>query len=929
MRTKFKPLLWCLLLSVLGSCGESAQKTFKIGVSQPSRDEWRDQMNNEMQREMLFHDDAALEIRTAHDNDSLQEADINYFIDNGFDAIIVAPNKADALVPVIKKARSKGIQVIVFDRALGSDDFTAYIDLDNVGIGREAGECVVHYLGNKGGNVVEIRGLDGSSPANQRHSGFISTLEHDSLHRLILSVTANWKEGRAFVVMDSILSSRDDVDLVYAHNDGMAIGAAKAAEKHNRPDIIIIGTDAAPVPGISAVRDGVIDASIIYPTDGHRVIRRAMDILHKKPFNRIEHVPSMTMVDKSNADLLLRQSDLLRDRTDQLERLNQLNIGISDRNTTQKWLLYSALVVLILLVTGLFLLVRMLRQRKRYENVMAEKNRQLEVEHEKQLELYGQLEDATKSKLAFFTNVSHDLRTPLTLICEPVEQVAKSGTLSPSNKSLIDVALRNAKILRRMIEEILEFRRIENGKSEIAITPFDIFKYIHEWSESFRTIAQKRGLRFNVDVEEGYPVVLTDSRKIERIFHNLLSNALKFTPTGGSIAVSASISEGKLIIKVTDTGIGMDEEEKTHVFDRFYQANRLSASGSGIGLSLTKNFVELLGGTISLKSKLGEGSTFEVNIPVVMANKNSDYNRDNDSEELTDAGLGNELIHGGGNSYYDTSKHAGNSCADHSGFDKEKPLVLVVDDNADLRSLVVGMLEPDFNVIEAEDGRVALKLALRYVPDIVVCDVMMPRMDGLELCLRIKSERATSHIPVLMVTARSLDEQRLEGYDSGADGYITKPFTEDLLLSRLRNLLDNRQRIYRSLLEYDPKLNESDFKHRKLPASRSEAVENEFYSDFLGAIRNNFANPDLSISDLSSELGIGATQLSRKIKALNGKTPVDILREYRLNEARALLISTERPISEIAYSVGFGSPQYFAKCFRDAFGTTPTEIRKK
>lgn len=301
-------------------CGEPQPK-FRIGVSQCSDDAWRSQMNDEIRREMLFHDDAEVEIRSSDDDNDRQIKDIDYFIDNGFDIIIVSPREANAITPVIKKAYDKGIPVIVFDRSINGDSYTSYIKLDNYGIGRAAAEYAVHALGDGPAKIIEIRGLDDSSPAKERHRGFNNVIDSTRDKTVVASVTAGWNETPAYMLTDSLLKLHPDVKLVYAHNDVMALGASKALKKHDRDDVIVLGTDAAPALGITAVADSMIDATFIYPTEGERVIRKAMAILKGENYDRIEDVPAQYAVDRSNADILLKQNKLIADKTHQIEML--------------------------------------------------------------------------------------------------------------------------------------------------------------------------------------------------------------------------------------------------------------------------------------------------------------------------------------------------------------------------------------------------------------------------------------------------------------------------------------------------------------------------------------------------------------------------------------------------------------------------------
>lgn len=895
---------------LLSGCGNN-EKKFKIGVSQCSDDEWRSQMNDEMRREIMFHDDAEIEIRTANDNNAEQIADLKYFTDNDFDLIIVSPREAESITPAVKRAFDKGIPVIVFDRNINGPYYTSYMELDNEGIGRSAAQYARHAIGDKTGNILELRGLDGSTPSIERHKGFNSVIDNEGRLKIVSSVSANWKGDDAYKAADTLLRQHPEVNVIYAHNDVMALGAAKAAKNLGREDIIILGTDAAPALGIQAVADSMIDATFVYPTEGERIIRNAIDILNGKPYRKIDHVPARYAVDSTNAEILLRQNELLNDKTRQIELLNGRNEQITSVNTVQKKFLLAMVIAAFLLVIIAIAMLYFLRQRKKYTKLLSQKNKQLQDDKDQLDTLYIRLQEATNSKLVFFTNVSHDLRTPVSLISEPVRQLAEADYLKPEHATMANVALKNVNILQRLIEQILDFRKLQNGRTELNLQEADIMKLVEEWASSFKTIASRRLINFTV-VTDGECRMGLDEHKLERVFFNILSNAFKFTPDGGEINVECLQEDSEAIIKVKDTGIGMTTEEASHVFERFYQVDKVRPKGSGIGLSLSKAFIEMMGGSISVESTPGKGSTFIIRIPIQHVEnkleKSENYNEDFRKEIITELEpVEREIV-------------------EH---DPDRQLILAIDDNPDVTTLLKEILSDKYNVITANEGKTGIRMARKYVPDLIISDIMMPGIDGLEVCRIIKNEIETSHIPVLMLTACSLDEQRMQSYDSGADSFISKPFTSEMILSRCANLILNRKKVHD--LYADPL---KAIKEKKtttvLPASDDRnALESDFYNSFLAIVTNRFAESDLSVADIASHLGIGATQLSRKIKALTNFSPVDIIRNIRLRNARRQLLTSEKSISEIAYDNGFSSPQYFSKCFRDLYGETPTEMRNK
>jgi len=905
----FKKVILCLaacfLFLPLGGCREKAK--YRIGVSQCSSDDWRKKMNEEIYREVLLHPEAMVEIRSAEDSNVKQIADIRYFKDNGFDIIIASPNEADAITPIIKEVYESGTPVVVFDRNINGDTYTARQDADNDDIGRAAASYAYSLVGD-GGKVLEIYGLKGSTPAIGRHNGFAAAADSLNLS-IIASAYGDWNHDDAARVVDSLLCIYKDVDLIFAHNDRMAIAASEMADKHGR-DIRIIGVDAAPEIGITAVAEGKIDATFLYPTEGYRLIRTALAILKGEPYDKLTQLPVSSAVDNTNADILLLQNESLKEETSKIRKLKKLVDDYWNQHSAQTALFYAAIAILLLLFGVLFLILRAFWLHKRHQAALLEQNRILEEQRDTEKKLNEQLNAATQSKLVFFTNVSHDLRTPLTLIAEPIEQLADADYLTPQHKTLMKIANKNVKILRRLINQILDFRKYENGKLKVNLTEVNPGELIREWSDGFQSVALKRHIKLTVDIdlEPDFTLAL-DSEKIERVFFNLLSNAFKYTPDNGKIGVNCRIESNALIFKVKDTGRGIAGEDLGNIFDRFYQVDKVHPNGSGIGLSLAKAFVELHGGSIEVESELGKGSTFTVSLPIGHVETTSEVasmQRVIPEDEIV-AELDEIDVQTG--------------VADNS-----KPLLLIIDDNDDIRSLVRELLGDDYSIIEAPSGKDGIRLASKYVPDLIICDVMMPVMDGLECCRLIKEEVSTSHIPVLMLTACSMDEQRIQGYESGADAYLAKPFNARMLRMRCRNLIDNRKRIKQLWTSASalPQQTSTD-----KPAAPVNDIDSEFYLRFLDIVKEEMGNPDINIDGIAAKLGIGRSQFYRKIKSLTNFSPVELLRKLRLEKARELLTTTEKAISEIAYDVGFSAPAYFTRVYREMFGETPSDLRER
>lgn len=923
-----------LIGALMLGCSKS-ERRYKIGVSQCSEDDWRSKLNDEIEREMMFHNEIDVEIRSADDNSQKQIDDIDYFIKNGVDILIVAPNEANGLTPKIKEVYERGIPVVLFDRDINGETYTANIRVDNYRIGQMASE----YAGNlvKGDvKVIEVRGLDGSTPADDRRSGFKHGADSIGRIDIIASACARWNKEDAKIVVDSMLAKHPEVNLIYAHNDRMAIGASESARAIGRDDIKIIGVDAAPEIGIQAVADGVIDATFLYPTEGQHIITRAIDIIEGRPFPRDEYLPVASAVDSSNAGILLLQNKQLIYETDKMKKLKKEVDVYWQKHSSQTAFLYAMIVIIVLLAGMVYIIWRWYYVAQQHRGQLQEKNRELEEQRDRQKILNEQLTKATNSKLVFYTNVSHDLRTPLTLIADPIEQILDKPDMEEERKNtLLQIAAKNAKILNRLINQLLDFRKYENGKLSLHLEEVDFGVEAREWVESFRSVATRRHIKLNIEMAEGEDYRLAiDKEKIERVIFNLLSNAFKHTPDNGHITFESFIEDGKLHISVIDDGVGISEENLEKIFERFYQVEKVHPDGSGIGLALTKAFVELHSGTLSVESQPGKGSKFSVTLPILHITAESGA----ESEERNIDEVKDIFLEGAINEIdaLETAEEDGVG----EGKEDEKPVMLIIDDNADIRLMIKEQFRDRYRIISAGNGEEGLRMSVKYVPDIIICDVMMPKMDGFECCRRIKGEVTTSHIPVLLLTACSLDEQRAEGYESGADGYISKPFSYKVLESRIVNLIENRKRI-RELYDMQSKPEsgikaDAEKKDAKMPVESSKAIksvggdiDSDFYRKFLDILEPELGDSDLSVEEIARQMGLGRTQFYRKIKSLTNYSPNELIRHIRLKKARRMLTSSELSVSEIAYAAGFSNPAYFTKCFREVYGKTPSELREE
>lgn len=709
-----------LLLLVFVSCSD---RRTVIGVSQCSDDLWRQKVNREIKIGQYQYKNVDVVFASADNNGQRQARQIDSLVKTKVDLLVVAPSDVKTVAPAIERAYRAGIPVILYDRMIESTHYTAYIGTDNVAIGKEVADYLAHQLQGRG-TVVEITGERGSTPVADRHRGFMQGMKAFPQIQVV-TLEGDWNLAGAKKLMRQYMDAGKPVDAVFGHNDAEAWGAQQAAKEKNREkQMLFVGIDGLPGEnqGVDLVDKGVMTASYIYPTKGEAIVPLAMNILQGKPYKRMNYFQS-ALVTAENAKLIDMQYKEIEDQT------ADLNTIYSSINEYMKMYRWQKIISILAVAVVLLLLIMIFYRRK--------------VRREKE-KLNKQRKQMADDKIAFFTNVSHQLRTPLTLVSGPLNRLMQADNYTEEQKMLLQVVMRNVGQLETLTADVLNFKEQVDAMNQASAD---------EACE--KELSQH---------------VLRDSR------HQMLLQQ--------------------------------------------------------------------------------------------------------DVEELS--------------------------------------TILIVDDNEDIRSYLRVLLAGLYYVIEASDGQNGLRLAKESVPDLIVSDVMMPVMDGLTFCSKIKEDEVTSHIPVILLTARSEESQRIEGYEHGADAYITKPFSDHLLLVRISNLLQARRQ--RKNDEAKQMLSAEDIQ-------TDEPGERMFLERFKKAAKSHIGDANLRMDDLGSELSLSKVQMYRKVKALTGKTPAEVLREMRMQKAYSLLKQTDKTISEVAAEVGFAIPGYFSACFKKQFGINPTELR--
>jgi len=548
------------------------------------------------------------------------------------------------------------------------------------------------------------------------------------------------------------------------------------------------------------------------------------------------------------------------------------------------------------------------------------RNVRLRQQHQQQLLQQQQELDDTKSR--FFANIAHEFRTPLTLIQGPAEQISQQAQ-EPAVREWSHLIQRQSGQLQGLINQILDISKLESGLVPVEPAPGELIGFLRGLTASFESLAEQQDIRLTFRAEVEQLPTSFDQQKLAQVVNNLLSNAFKFTSTGGSIQVNISQPTTEaVVIQVTDTGTGIAPEHLPYVFDRFYQADdslTRKTAGTGIGLALTKELVELLGGDIGVKSQLGQGTTFTVQLPLQQ-----------NALPVTQATTENEPATAATAFAAPTAETVPESTPHpvYAALTAETavPVVLLIEDNPEVRQFVRQMLANQYQVLEAPDGKMGVYLALEHVPDLIITDLMMPELDGYEVCRQIKRDEKTSHIPIVMLTAKGGLESKLQGLELGADEYLAKPFHTRELLLRLQNLLLHQKRLQEKYQQQQSQ--PEDLLPLPLVAPALPLAEDAFLQKLQAVIAAHLSEANFSIEELSREIGMSRTQVHRKLKALTNLSASLFIRQVRLQEALALLQQTELTVSEIAYQVGFSSPAYFTRCFTEQFAQTPTDVRQ-
>ena len=903
------------LLIIISCCAcnnnESVSKKFKIGFAQAQGgDTWRETMIGEMKREVSFHTNIEFIIKDAQANSKTQKEQIQELINQKIDLLIVSPHEVLPLSPLLEKIYNSNIPIVLIDRRINSEKFTSFVGASNFEVGQNAGKYTVSLLKGKG-NVLEITGLNSASPFIDRDNGFMNIISKNKGIKLIAKI--NDHELNYVKKLDSVIKNNKNIDVIFAQSDYIAKIVYQICKNIGvERKIKIIGVDGLSLSGMGMdmVANNQMKATVLYPTGGQEAIQTAINILEKRPFKK-ENALESTIIDSTNVKILQQQSrKVIEQQLDIDKRQNRIEQQINiSKNQTNIILAISITLALALILSSIFYYL-FKENKKISKKLMAQKD-EISEQRNKLVILVDQVKEATEAKFNFFTNISHELRTPLTLILGPLEDTMSSSRLHFTLKNNLELVQRNAIRLLKLINQLMDFRKIEEGKMKLNVTKNNLGNFVLEIANEFKELAKKKHISLNVNnIATGLNIYF-DNAMIDKVLFNLLSNAFKFTEEHGTINITIDQDEENslAIVKIEDDGIGMSNEDVEHAFDLFYQGHSSTFKGTGLGLSLSKELIIAHKGDIEINSKKGKGTCFTIKLPL-----------EQDHVKPTD--IKSEFTQN--NFIKDSYIYISDILPHHYEKVSKEPLenvasILIIEDNDDLKEFLKNRLEGTYEVHTANNGNEGINKAFDIVPDLIISDIIMPGLSGLKIAETLKNDLRSSHIPIILLTAKSSIEDQIEGMKSQADLFISKPFNLTYLEESIVSLLKNRTILREHYISELPSESRSN---------NSNKLDRKFISEFTSIIEANLSNEDFSVDDIYKGLGISKIQLYRKTKALLGFNVNDYILTVRLQKAKYLLNNEDLSISEIAYKVGFASQAYFSTVFKSKFSITPSEFKE-
>lgn len=901
-----------MTLIVMYSCeNKESSKKYTIGFSQCCDDPWRTAMNLEMRRELAFHSELNLQIRVANNDNVKQEEDIKNLVKSGIDLLIVSPNESKAFTRLLDSIFKTGLPIILVDRRTESNAFSAFVGGNNVEIGRMAASYL-KTLHPYGVNALEFQLSHSITPAIERSQGFTAEFVNNPKHRIIRSLELDREIDSLKQEFQNILNTQPEINSIFAHSDFLAHQASSWLKGMAwSRSITIVGVDGLPGEGngIDLVENDDINASLLYPTGGSESIMLALSILNNLPYEKINKLNTI-VINKSNArtvHLQFKKIENLQETIDkQIGLISSLQMIFRTQRNYIVLLLTSLLVSMIL---GWFLW-QSLRKKQKANQELVEKNNEIMEKQLQILEMSDELKVATNAKVNFFTNISHELRTPLTLIMGVSDELLTGKGNEKQKNSLVRQIQQNSIRLLRLINQLMDFRKVEFNKMNMSVSEYNIIDFIKIIFDSYSSIAAQRNISFKFLTKTEEIKLWFDPDKMDKVIFNLLSNAFKFTPDHGKVTVSIITDsyEKTVKINVEDSGDGIDLDEFEKIFEPFYQIKSVHSAGTGLGLSLSKSLVELHKGSITVQSIKGHGARFTVTLPIGKDHFSADQIIKNEDYVISTDSIYDESLN------YQLGQVNDREIKHIDSFH-----IHIIEDNAEIQHFLLRNLESKYQITQSITGNDGFAQATNLVPDLLICDLSLPGMDGIDIVKALKNDLRTSHIPIIILTSKATVTQQIAAMQAGAESFITKPFNIHVLEATIQNLIHNRQILKESMHSDVIDLREN---------TSLKNIDQDFISRLSVYIQNHFTDPQFQINDLCEEMQLSRSQLYRKAKSLLGENISDFIQNKRLSHAEKLLLATDTPIADIAYSSGFSSPDYFSTVFKQKYNVTPSQFRR-
>jgi len=903
-----------LILLLFCGCQPMVQKKKRIiAFSQCiGNDAWRQTMLEEMKRELSFNPDIEFLYRDAHGDNNVQINQIRELVRQDIDLLIVSPNEAEPLTPIVDSVFQRNIPVVVTDRKTSSGQYNAYVGADNLAIGKLAGQYSRTILQGKG-SIGLVTGLSGTSASIEREKGFMQQIEDVAEIRVSGIIHGGWEKNKAYLEMRKSIDRMIQSDIIFTFNDQMAMGVKKALDEAQiKKDIKIIGVDALPGPGngLEQIIQGKIFASILYPTGGTEAIRTALAIINHQNYRR-ENILATSVIDRTNAELLALQSDKIKQQQLDIDKRQEFITEQNKIYQNQKSVLNVLVVSLVLAVVFGGISIIVIRSNWEKNKHLEIQNSEILAQQKQIVEMNSQIQQAAEIKNNFFTNISHEFKTPLTLIIAPIEDLELRKDLTEEIREQLSRIKRNAKKLQRLVSDLIDIHRISKSKIKLHATLVHIDPFIQQIIAGFKPLFKKNRISISYVNKTSLKEVWIDEYLMEQVLSNLLSNAIKHTAASGRIEIILEENNFKdyFYLRVLDNGLGIAPVDIEHIFDPFYQGAS-SRNGSGIGLAYSKQIVELHHGQITVSSKPGHGSIFTLRMPI----GNSHY----EPGELSDFDSREKPLFQQQDVLDTTRKAVDNNLSFRSNKSKS---IMIVEDNDEIRDYLRSLLEQDYNLFLAKDAQQANSMMKAHFPDLVITDIMLPDGSGLDILKDIKAFYQTAHIPVILLSALANEDTMLEGSRLMADDYITKPFNAELLRIRISNILQSRHQLkekYSSNVE----------QFESAQAEQFNDSDRRFLNNFSAIVESKLSDQRLSVDGIASELHLSRVQLYRKVKQLLDCSVNEYIVERRLKKAKSLM-AEGLTINEIFSSVGFSSASYFASAFKKKYGHSPSTYKKE